>query len=464
MKDRNGRQASPADMRRGLSRQDRAGHIPTRRSVVPKHDFVERAFADHAPPRRLPPQHVSPEHAFPEHAAPKHVSPKHLAAKQAAAKQAAPKKVRSHPSHHAPSQQHARVVRAPARQAPARKAPARLFSAKGVGAGAFVGVALAFFGFALVYQSDADANVADASVANTSVAGVETVAAAEAPRADKAAKTYAAVLDPSYSLGGQPSTFSGVAPRGSRLQLASLTVPEAPPVAAPVEPMLAAPQAAAPLPPQRPETPPAVANVPLPMPRPAAATQVANGPSADEIAQPNKSVALATPRAEDDSIFKKLFGVFQGKGPTLAFASPDGGVFSDGSSMTPGKYDRYTAVYDISAKTVYMPDGRKLEAHSGLGSRLDDPRFVHERMRGATPPHLYDLSWREKLFHGVRAIRLNPVGGNSSIYGRTGLLAHTYMLGPNGDSNGCVSFKDYNAFIKAFESGQIKRLAVVAKL
>jgi hypothetical protein len=85
-------------------------------------------------------------------------------------------------------------------------------------------------------------------------------------------------------------------------------------------------------------------------------------------------------------------------------------------------------------------------------------------MRGATPPHLYDLSWREKPFHGVRAIRLNPVGGNSSIYGRTGLLAHTYMLGPNGDSNGCVSFKDYSAFIKAFESGQIKRLAVVAKL
>ncbi|MGB3446486.1 MAG: tlde1 domain-containing protein [Xanthobacteraceae bacterium] len=354
---------------------------------------------------------------------------------------------------------HVRVARTPGRQAPARKAPARLFSAKGVGASAFVGVALAFFGFALVYQSDADANVADASVA-----GIETVAAVEAPRADKAAKTYAAVLDPSYSLGGQPSTFSGATPRGSRLQLASLTVPEAPAVAAPVEPMLASPRAAAPLPPPRPETPPAiVANVPLPIPRPAAA-QAANGPSADEIAQSNKSVALATPRAEDDSIFKKLFGVFQGKGPTLAFASPDGGVFSDGSSMTPGKYDRYTAVYDISAKTVYMPDGRKLEAHSGLGSRLDDPRFVHERMRGATPPHLYDLSWREKPFHGVRAIRLNPVGGNSSIYGRTGLLAHTYMLGPNGDSNGCVSFKDYNAFIKAFESGQIKRLAVVAKL
>ncbi len=52
---------------------------------------------------------------------------------------------------------------------------------------------------------------------------------------------------------------------------------------------------------------------------------------------------------------------------------------------------------------VYMPDGTKLEAHSGLGDKLDDPRFVHVRMRGATPPHLYDLTLRESLFHGVQA-------------------------------------------------------------
>jgi hypothetical protein len=38
------------------------------------------------------------------------------------------------------------------------------------------------------------------------------------------------------------------------------------------------------------------------------------------------------------------------------------------------------------------------------------------------------------------------------------------MLGPNGDSNGCVSFKDYDAFLRAFREGQVKRLAVVAKL
>ena len=43
-------------------------------------------------------------------------------------------------------------------------------------------------------------------------------------------------------------------------------------------------------------------------------------------------------------------------------------------------------------------------------------------------------------------------------------LAHTYMLGPGGDSNGCVSFKNYDAFLAAFQSGQVKKLAVVTSL
>ncbi|MBU6526021.1 DUF2778 domain-containing protein [Methylocystis sp. MJC1] len=122
-----------------------------------------------------------------------------------------------------------------------------------------------------------------------------------------------------------------------------------------------------------------------------------------------------------------------------------------------------TAVYDISAHTVYMPDGTKLEAHSGLGQHLDDPRFVHIRMKGPTPPSIYALSPREALFHGVEALRLTPVGGNN-IYGRAGLLAHTFMLGPNGDSNGCVSFRDYNAFLQAYKRGDVRRLVVVARM
>ena len=82
-------------------------------------------------------------------------------------------------------------------------------------------------------------------------------------------------------------------------------------------------------------------------------------------------------------------------------------------------------------------------------------------MRGVTPPDVYDLTEREAPFHGVRALRLNPVD-ESKVFGRAGLLAHSYMLGPNGDSNGCVSFKDYDAFLQAYLNGQVKRLVVVA--
>ncbi len=124
--------------------------------------------------------------------------------------------------------------------------------------------------------------------------------------------------------------------------------------------------------------------------------------------------------------------------------------------------DRWTAVYDISAHTVYLPDGRKLEAHSGLGDRLDDARFVSERDRGPTPPGAYELTLRESLFHGVQALRLTPVG-DGDVFGRSGLLAHPYMLGPSGNSNGCVSFRDYDAFLLAYQNGQVKRLVVVAQ-
>ena len=200
--------------------------------------------------------------------------------------------------------------------------------------------------------------------------------------------------------------------------------------------------------------------VPMPTPRPSA--QIAkNGPSRQDAVQENQDVALAEP-AKQPSIFERLFGKLRPANTTLAYASPDGGILSNGTSRIGGRYDPYTAVYDISARTVYMPDGTKLEAHSGLGSRLDDPRYVNERMRGATPPATYELKMREALFHGVEAIRLTPV--DSSVYGRTGLLAHTYMLGPNGDSNGCVSFKNYNAFLQAYKNQQVKRLVVVARL
>ncbi|TIP29362.1 MAG: DUF2778 domain-containing protein [Mesorhizobium sp.] len=143
----------------------------------------------------------------------------------------------------------------------------------------------------------------------------------------------------------------------------------------------------------------------------------------------------------------------------LAYAKPDspaGGVF--GNLFT--KPGSGVAVYDISAKTVYMPDGSRLEAHSGLGSMVDQPRYVNRKNGGPTPPHTYDLSMRESRFHGVEALRLNPIDGKNK-YGRDGFLAHTYLLrGGRAESNGCVVFKDYARFLAAFKKGKIKRLVV----
>lgn len=171
------------------------------------------------------------------------------------------------------------------------------------------------------------------------------------------------------------------------------------------------------------------------------------------------------------SMVEKLWGKREPSGGLLAYASADASVTSaiapkEQNPMLGGSapYGRDTAVYDITAKTVYLPDGTKLEAHSGLGSNLDDPRSSRVRMRGVTPPHIYNLKPREALFHGVPALRLTPIGGESAIYGRDGLLAHTFMLGPNGDSNGCVSFKDYYAFLDAYRNKGIRKLAVLARV
>jgi hypothetical protein len=171
------------------------------------------------------------------------------------------------------------------------------------------------------------------------------------------------------------------------------------------------------------------------------------------------------------SMVEKLWGKREPSGGLLAYASADASVTSaiapkEQNPMFGGAppYERDTAVYDITAKMVYLPDGTKLEAHSGLGSNLDDPRSSRVRMRGVTPPHIYTLKPREALFHGVPALRLTPIGGESAIYGRDGLLAHTFMLGPNGDSNGCVSFKDYYAFLDAYRNKGIRKLAVLARV
>jgi len=195
-------------------------------------------------------------------------------------------------------------------------------------------------------------------------------------------------------------------------------------------------------PPAQPTAPPPVANdVPLPPQRPLAAPHLdaKNEPAPAPVGPPAPQVAMVAP-------------------PPHVTASP---AQEKAPSATEAKHR--TAVYDISAHTVYLPNGERLEAHSGLGYRIDNPRYVDQKNRGPTPPNVYDLALRDGRFHGVRAIRLNPVD-EDKMFGRDGMLAHTYMLGPTGQSFGCVSFKNYPAFLQAYLNGEVDRMVVVTHL
>jgi hypothetical protein len=267
---------------------------------------------------------------------------------------------------------------------------------------------------------------------------------------------YGGLFDPRLSSGSTPVSLAQSFPLKSTFE-SLLPAPAA---------AIAEPENVLPMP--RRAVPQIAESAPLPIPRPAELGLPAShspSPAGRRLAQQNRNTVFPTTPADNRTFFEKLFGMPQSSGPVLAYAAPEGGVLGNPRSLTSSassRYDRWTAVYDVAAHTVYLPNGTRLEAHSGLGDRLDDPRHVNERMRGATPPNVYELEPREQLFHGVQALRLKPVGGGD-IYGRTGLLAHTYMLGPNGDSNGCVSFKNYNSFLQAFQNGEVKRLVVVAR-
>jgi hypothetical protein len=326
--------------------------------------------------------------------------------------------------------------------------------------------------------------------------------------AKESANPFGALFDQDGSLVGAPANTAmsqPVGPAFSPFQSQPLFVMvdpiDAPPQDAEAD---AAPQAT-----EQASLPPTVApapqqqvaeaepGVPVPPSRPSELTiqprvaDVSVQPRVAELLPPPRSLENATPRKEAPrasvrdkaqattlsqndprNFFEKLLGSGQGnasntqerKGQQLAYASPDGGLFNPfrGATSTPSPVTGGgTAIYDISAHTVYLPNGQALEAHSGLGPYFDDPGHVDQRMRGATPPAVYNLTLRESLFHGVQALRLTPVSG--STYGRNGLLAHTFMLGQRGDSNGCVSFRNYRAFLQAYMNGEVRRLVVVSR-
>lgn len=288
------------------------------------------------------------------------------------------------------------------------------------------------------------------------------------------ARPYSRLLDPGYSLGAAPQALGRDAPLAAGFRPAfSQPEPRIEPGALSAK-AEAAPELALPPLAQERATIVEMTHFPAPRPRDLRLPATPEPPRVATPQQPRRSsrtAALPAQSEDNRSFFEKLFGVQKPTGQALAYAAPQDEVIdaSRGRRLSPMVAPpvttaQATAIYDISARVVHMPNGDKLEAHSGLGEHMDDPRYVHLRMRGATPPHTYTLSMREQPFHGVRALRMNPVGGSRAIHGRDGLLTHSYLLGPRGDSNGCVSFRDYERFLQAYLRGEVKRLIVVASL
>ena len=360
---------------------------------------------------------------------------------------------------------------APKRRTPARTESSQIFIAGTAAATLVLGCAWTIYAnvfasgpYPQLDSSSFDAHVASppASFAARIAPVTSQIARLETPPVTPAPATPATVpAEPSLSFSDRfaASSAQGVAPA---------PLPETPKLAeAPTAPVETARQAEAP-------KSKGSARVRLAAAAPAPSIEPAPPRTASDsirdMAQRAKAAVMSIASNERHTIVEKLWGKQPSHGPLLAYASADasatGSIVSSQNPALGGSppYDQSTAVYDISAHMVYLPDGTRLEAHSGLGPKLDDPSSANIRMHGVTPPHIYELKPREALFHGVAALRLTPIGGEEAIFGRAGLLAHSYMLGPNGDSNGCVSFKDYNAFLSAYHNQGIRKLAVVARI
>lgn len=190
---------------------------------------------------------------------------------------------------------------------------------------------------------------------------------------------------------------------------------------------------------------------PLPLPRPDGVPQQAVAVVAAPPVASEPRVASLPPQPEtpakpsEPGILDKLFGDPDRDAKAVLAAHPN------------------TVLYDITRRAVYMPDGTKLEAHSGFGEWLDDPDSMHRKNVGVTPPNVYAVSFREKPFHGVRALRMKPVG-DGKMYGRDGILAHSFLLGEAGASNGCISIREYDKFLKAYEDGHFNQIIVVRSI
>jgi len=121
---------------------------------------------------------------------------------------------------------------------------------------------------------------------------------------------------------------------------------------------------------------------PLPLPRPdnIARQSVARTPPVVIEPQLAALPPEPQPKSGEPGILDKLFADPDRAAKAVLAANPN------------------TVLYDITKRVVYLPDGDKLEAHSGFGEWIDDPESVHRKMVGVTPPNVYAVSFAKSRF------------------------------------------------------------------
>lgn len=183
-------------------------------------------------------------------------------------------------------------------------------------------------------------------------------------------------------------------------------------------------------------------------------------PRAERVPAPEAPAVATTPEKPKKKTLLNMLAYAKPENP-ITTDDGAGGIFNRKNNL-PGPGSRI-AVYVIEDAVVHMPNGEKLRAHSGRGHMRDKPKYVHVKNQGPTPPNVYKLRMREARFHGIEAIRMNPVG-DAKMYNRDGFLTHTYLLRRRGDSSGCVVFEDYNRFLNAYKRGNVHTLIVVPSM
>ena len=119
---------------------------------------------------------------------------------------------------------------------------------------------------------------------------------------------------------------------------------------------------------------------------------------------------------------------------------------------------------NLGAHRLSVPTANSSRRIRGCGDQMDDPRHVNGQDARGVRRRTSRSDHAGIAFSRRRGDPAQPASTKTEMFGRDGILAHTYMLGPNGQSNGCVSFKNYAAFLRAFQTGDIDRLVVVAEL